>query len=211
MSAADASITGLNTAELTLPVKHQASETGLQRHGSVAVWVLIYAELTEFAFFFIVFLATRHFYPAEFASGPAQLNTAAGLANALVLISSSWFVAMSLHSLRLGFIARCSYWLLAAIAAGLVYCGIKYWEYQWNTAQGLTLQTSYFFTLYYYLAFNHLLHVLAGIVVLCGCLLSVSMGWATTENHEGLEGGINYWHMVDLAWIVLFPLLYLLT
>lgn len=180
-------------------------------HGNVAVWVLIYAELTEFAFFFIAFLVTRQFYPAEFAEGPGQLNTTTGLINTLVLISSSWFVATALNNLRRGRISRCRCWLVAAIVAGLTYCGVKYWEYQWNLAQGLSLQTNYFFTLYYYLAFNHLLHVLAGIVVLCGCLLSVSLGWATAENHEGVEGGINYWHMVDLAWIVLFPLLYLLT
>ena len=188
----------------------QKPATSQGNHGSVAVWVLIYAELTEFAFFFLVFLVTRQLYPAEFAAGPGQLNTTAGLSNTLVLISSSWFVAMALNNLRQGCVQGCRFWLLAAIVAGLSYCSIKYWEYQWNLAQGLDLRTNYFFTLYYYLAFNHLLHVLAGIVVLCCCLLSVSLGWATASSHEGVEGGINYWHMVDLAWIVLFPLLYLL-
>ena len=204
-------MTACNSIALAQAADEPVSAASQQDHGNIAVWVLIYAELTEFGFFFIAFLVTRKFYPAEFAEGPGQLNSTAGLINTLVLISSSWFVATALNNLRQGCISRCCYWLVAAIAAGLTYCGVKYWEYQWNLAQGLSLQTNYFFTLYYYLAFNHLLHVLAGIVVLCGCLLSVSLGWATAENHEGVEGGINYWHMVDLAWIVLFPLLYLLT
>ncbi len=181
------------------------------RHGSIAVWVLIFAELTEFAFFFVVFVVVRNFYPEEFAAGPAQLNTTAGLTNALILISSSFFVAMSLVALRRRKIRQSQYWLIAAICAGLLYCAVKYWEYQWNSAQGLSVQSNYFFTLYYYLTFNHLLHVLVGIVVLSTSLLTLRLGWATPTSHEGLEGCINYWHMVDLAWIILFPLLYLLN
>lgn len=197
--------------DTTWDSRQQSSSLESTRHGSIAVWVLIFAELTEFAFFFIAFIVVRNFYPEEFAAGPAQLNTTAGLSNALILISSSFFVAMSLATLRRGKIRQSQYWLITAIGAGLLYCAVKYWEYQWNAAQGLSVQSNYFFTLYYYLTFNHLLHVLVGIVILSTSLLTLRLGWATPASHQGMEGCINYWHMVDLAWIILFPLLYLLN
>lgn len=197
-------------ATTAIPTMANEPEAKTAGHGNEAVWILIFAELTEFAFFFLVFLVVRWFYPHEFSTGPSRLNTFAGLINTGVLISSSFFVAMSLKALREARIFQSQGWLIAAIAAGLMYCGVKYWEYHWNAEHGINLQVNYFFTLYYYLAFNHLLHVLVGVVVLSICLLSVTCGWASASHHDGFESSINYWHMVDLAWIILFPLLYLL-
>lgn len=179
-------------------------------HGSVAVWVLVFAELTEFAFFFIVFLVVRYFFPDDFAAGPERLNTQLGFANSVILISSSFSIAMAQRALRRHDVGYSKVWLFVTIGCGLAYCLNKYMEYNWNELHGIQLQVNYFFTLYYYLTFNHLLHVLFGITALSICLLALCIGWVTPSNSESFEGSIVYWHMVDLAWIILFPLLYLL-
>lgn len=173
--------------------------------------MLIFAELTEFAFFFIAFIVVKYFFSADFAAGPEQLNTRFGFANSVILISSSYFVAMAQRSLLFRHVAHCKLWLIATIGCGLAYCINKYFEYEWNEVNGIQLRTNYFFTLYYYLSFNHLLHVLFGICALVVCLIALCFGWVTPSNREGFAGAILYWHMVDLAWIILFPLLYLLS
>ncbi len=183
----------------------------LRRHtpGNPAVWVFVLSEMSEFAFFFIVFLVVKLLHPELFSAGPKQLNTIAGLANTLLLITSSWFVANAVNATRCGQQNKTVGWLALTIAAGLLYCVIKYLEYRWNVQHGISTRTNLFFSLYYYLAFNHLLHVLIGICVIGWALLQSWLGVYDSENHRGLEGAATYWHMIDLVWILLFPMLYI--
>lgn len=199
-------MTALNPGLATLP----AADDRRSVPGSIAVWVLIYAELSEFALFFIVYLVVRAHNPEMFAAGPGQLNTLAGTLNTLVLISSSYCVARAMRAIRRNQPQRCARWLWLTLACGLAYCGIKGWEYLWNEAAGFHTRTNLFFTLYYYLTFNHLLHVLVGMATILWVTLRTHLGSYDAREHEGLESGALYWHMIDLAWIILFPLLYVL-
>jgi len=178
--------------------------------GNIAIWVLIYAELTEFALFFVVFLVVRAHHQELFAAGPERLNTLAGALNTLILITSSYFVARAVAAIRSGRRKACLKWLWLTIAAGVGYCLVKAWEYQWNHAAGIDSRTDYFFSLYYYLTFNHLLHVLVGMCTILFVALRTHFYGYTEEDYEGLEGAACYWHMIDLAWIIIFPLLYVL-
>jgi len=178
--------------------------------GSIAVWVLIYAELSEFALFFLVYLVTRAHNTELFAAGPAQLNILAGTLNTLILVSSSFCVARAMKAIQRNERRACIRWLGLTIACGAAYCGIKGWEYLWNEAQGIHARSNLFFTLYYYLTFNHLLHVLVGMATLIWLTLRTWLGSYDAEDHEGLENGACYWHMIDLAWIILFPLVYVM-
>ena len=178
--------------------------------GNMAVWILIYAELFEFALFFIAFLIAKSHYPAIFSEGPLRLNTFAGTANTLVLITSSFFVARAIEAIKLGKRHECLRWLWLTLAAGGVYCSIKGWEYSWNEAVGIGARSNTFFTLYYYLTFNHLLHVLMGMCTILFVTIRTHMGIYGATNYEGLESAALYWHMIDLAWIIIFPLLYVL-
>jgi cytochrome c oxidase subunit 3 len=101
-------------------------------------------------------------------------------------------------------------WLWSAIGAGAIYLVTKYFEYEWNTAQGISVDTDLFFTVYYYTTFNHLLHVGWGSGAVLWALAGVKLGSIDRQNHQGLEAVASYWHMIDLAWIVIFPLLYVL-
>ena len=177
---------------------------------NMAVWVLIWAELTEFALFFIVFLIVRAHEPELFANGPTLLNTTAGVLNTLLLLTSSYFVARAMAAIRINRIKTSIRWMMGTIACGVGYCLVKLWEYQWNHDQGLSSRTDLFYTLYYYLTFNHLLHVLVGMVAIGWACLRCHWGHFTPEHHEGYEGAAFYWHMIDLVWIIIFPLLYVM-
>lgn len=177
--------------------------------GGIAVWILIYAELTEFALFFLVYLIARAHNPEIFSAGPGALNTTAGLANTLLLITSSFCMARAVATVRRNDRQRTSRWLWLTIACALGYCGVKGWEYLWNDAHDIYTRRDIFFTLYYYLTFNHLLHVLMGIVIMLWMLFRNRLG-SYDEEHEGFENGACYWHMIDLVWIIIFPLLYVL-
>ena len=178
--------------------------------GNIAVWIFIYAELTEFAFFFLAFLVAKLYFPEDFRQGPLQLNTLAGFLNTLALLTSSFFIARAVQAIKRGAQRQTVIWLLCTVGAGVTYCLIKAWEYQWNEARGITARTSYFFATYYYLMFNHFLHVVIGTFTILGTTVRAALGHFTADSHEGLEGAASYWHMIDLVWILIFPLLYIL-
>lgn len=204
-------MTGLNQAVVAAAWPQPTSGERVKKTpGNIAIWILIYAELTEFALFFIVFLVVRSHNQDIFAVGPGQLNTLAGVLNTLVLISSSYFIARAISSIKAGQRDACLKWLWLTLAAGAGYCAIKGWEYYWNHSQGIDSKTNVFFSLYYYLTFNHLLHVLVGMCTILFVTIRTQMNAYDEKSHEGLESAASYWHMIDLAWIIIFPLLYVL-
>jgi cytochrome c oxidase subunit 3 len=178
--------------------------------GSLAIWAAILAEMSEFAIMFIVYFLGKVHNPEVFAEGPPRLSTLAGTSNTLIMLSSSFFVVRGVIAMRDGKPEICIRWLWGAVIAGGLYLIIKYFEYQWNTAQGLSTETNIFYAVYYYVTFNHFLHVGWGSVAIIWVIHRVSTGIYTKEEHEGLLSIAVYWHMIDLAWITIFPLLYVI-
>jgi cytochrome c oxidase subunit 3 len=178
--------------------------------GNRAVWVGIFAELSEFGLFFFVYFIAKAHYPEQFNQGPLQLNTLAGTLNTFALISSSYFVAKALAAIRLNKPQQSINWLYRAVFCGGIYLVIKIWEYHWNVDQGITTNTNNFYTVYYYLTFNHLLHVAWASGSLLWAISQIKVGNYTQKNHLGFTAIACYWHMVDLAWVIIFPLLYVL-
>ncbi|SFD00010.1 cytochrome c oxidase subunit 3 family protein [Pseudoalteromonas denitrificans] len=185
-------------------------ETRNKIPGNRAIWVGIFAEMTEFAMFFIVYFIAKAHYPEQFSQGPLHLNTLAGTLNTIALITSSYFVAKALFAIRQGNKNQSIKWLWAAVSAGVLYLMIKIWEYYWNSSHGIHSDTNSFYTMYYYMTFNHLLHVGWASGSLLWAIKQLKSGYYTQENHVGLTAIASYWHMVDLAWIIIFPLLYVL-
>lgn len=178
--------------------------------GNKAIWVGIFSEMSEFGLMFLVYFIAKVHYPDLFNEGPLQLNTLAGTLNTLVLLSSSYFVAKAMHAMRLNQQQQSVRWLWLAIACGCIYLLVKHWEYQWNTSQGIEVKTNLFFGVYYYMTFNHLLHVGWGAAALLWGIVRIKTGAYSPEHHEGLEAIASYWHMIDLVWVIIFPLLYVL-
>lgn len=178
--------------------------------GSMAIWAAILAEMSEFAIMFIVYFLAKVHNPEIFAEGPSKLNTLAGASNTLVMLTSSFFVVRAVIAMRKNQRTECIRWLWGAVMLGVAYLVIKFFEYQWNTSQGISTETNIFYAVYYYVTFNHFLHVGWGSAAIVWVIFRVHTNIYTKEEHEGLLNIAVYWHMIDLAWITIFPLLYVI-
>ena len=178
--------------------------------GDLAIWVFILAELSVFAIFFVAYAFTRMSNPELFNLYQANLDRGAALINTLALITSSYFVVRAVAAIRVGEGRRCARWLGLAILMGLVFLGVKGFEYAHHFGQGITLSTNRFYMFYLSLTFFHFMHVILGLVILLAVALKARKGGYDAEEHTGVETGASYWHMVDLVWLILFPLVYVM-
>ncbi|HBY87164.1 MAG TPA: cytochrome-c oxidase, partial [Colwellia sp.] len=174
------------------------------------MWFFILAELTVFAIFFIGFSVSEQLNEEMFSLGKAQLHQTAGLINTIALITSSFFVALALTKIHKAQAKQSVLLLLIAKAFAIIYISVKIWEYLSLFEQGITIETNTFFTLYFLITAFHLMHVLLGMVILSFIARSAWQGKYQNNDVSGFEAGTSYWHMVDLLWIILFPLIYVI-
>ena len=189
---------------------HTASVPGRYPPGDFVIWLFIYAELLVFGIFFLAYAFARSQNIELFNQSQLQLNRTAGAINTLVLITSSYFVVRAVAAIRENQSQLCARWLLAANLMGSVFLLIKLFEFQAKYAQGINLSTNTFYMFYLSLTFFHFMHVIMGMVILIVIMLKAKRGGYTSEEHTGVETGASYWHMVDLVWIILFPLVYVI-
>lgn len=178
--------------------------------GDLAMWFFILAELTVFAILFIGFAVSEQLNEQMFVEGKSQLHQVSGLINTLTLITSSFFVALALTKMHQGKGKQSAQLLVIAKLIACIYIGVKIWEYLSLFDQGIGIETNTFFTLYFMITFFHLMHVLLGMVILVFVALKAVKNHYNESNISGFESGASYWHMVDLLWIILFPLIYVI-
>ncbi len=170
--------------------------------GDLMMWVLIVSELLVFGAGLAVYLSLRASDPAGFADAQSALNrTAAGL-NTVILVTSGFLAALALPLREAGQRGRARLALIGAALMGVVFLIVKGGEYGAKAAQGITWDTHPFFTFYYLLTGFHAAHVIFGILIL------LLVAWR--DEPGNIEVGAAFWHMVDLVWVLLFPVLYLL-
>lgn len=178
--------------------------------GDLAMWFFILAELTVFAIFFITFAVTRQIYPQMFIDGQVYLHPVAGAINTIALITSSLFVALSVQDIKQGAEDTAKRYLLGALVMAAIYIVVKSWEYAQLVDSGIGLSTNSYFTLYFMITAFHYMHVLLGMVILAAIALKIQRGGYQGKSISGFEAGACYWHMVDLVWVILFPLIYVI-
>lgn len=178
--------------------------------GDFAIWIFIMAELLVFAIFFSVYAFTRAGHVEMFNAAQLTLDRNLALVNTLTLITSSYFVVRAVASMREDQPRQTFYWLLAAIVCGLLFLVVKSHEYAEHYRHGINLRTNLFFMFYFSLTFFHFMHVILGMVILSANAVKTRAGAYTAEDHTGLETGASYWHMVDMVWLILFPLIYVM-
>lgn len=197
-------------AEPQLTNRTEVDETDHYPPGDLAVWFFIFAELLAFGAFFLGYAFARSGQVELFNAGQATLDRTAGLINTIALISGSYFVVRAVNAIRGGNQVACARWLAAAMAGGGVFVIVKVMEFADKFAAGIGLSTDTFYMLYLMLTGFHFMHVLLGLVVLGAVARNARRGHYCAANHSGVETAGAFWHMVDLVWIILFPLVYLM-
>jgi nitric oxide reductase NorE protein len=172
------------------------------------LWVLVFGDLFVFALFFGTFAYYRLQEPATFHASQAALNLGFGLLNAVLLLTSSWFVAEAVRGARTGGEAMARRWSLAGMVLGGGFVAVKILEYGEKLRAGLTPATNDFFMLYFVFTGIHLLHVVIGLAALAFLRSRLTKPSSAARNSM-IEGCAIFWHTVDVLWVMLFAILYL--
>ena len=177
--------------------------------GELGVWMFIVGDLIVFSLFFVTFLYYRGLEVDLFTTSQRHLNQTFGAINTFFMLTSSWFVASAVHAARhrLGKVTPIC--LLLAMACGAGFAIVKVLEYGEKIGAGITLTTNDFFMYYYMFTGIHFVHVLIGMAVLAFLTRMSWSGQFDATRIRNLESGASFWHLVDLLWIVLFALIYL--
>lgn len=202
---------------------HHFSSWSIQKHAErMGMWLFLATEILLFAGLFVIYTAYRNFYPATFHAASKHLDVVMGTVNTVVLITSSMTVAASTYFAKINK-SRVAAWLLfASVAFGVVFLVIKGFEYSHKFHEGALPGKYYalkdlvmpgaamFFTLYFFVTGLHAIHVVIGMAVLTWIGIRAMKGEFNSKHYIPVELGGLYWHLVDLVWIFLYPLLYLI-
>ncbi|MGN8277669.1 cytochrome c oxidase subunit 3 [Pseudomonas sp. SMN5] len=178
--------------------------------GDLAMWFFILAELSVFALLILAFTVAQALDPQTFSEGRHLLDRSTGLAMTLSLLTAGLFAALAQEQVRQDRPRRAARLLCVALLLACGYVGIKLTEYAHLLANGLGMEHNTFFTLYWILTAFHFLHVLLGMVILAWLAEGCRRRRYRAQRNSGLESGVLYWHMVDLVWVLLFPVVYIL-
>ena len=170
--------------------------------GDLMIWVLIVSELAVFGAGLLAFLAVRLGDPSGFAAAQDQLHRVSAAINTGVLVTSGWFAALAVRAAEHGRAGPARLRLFGAGLLGIVFLVLKGIEYADAAAKGLGTEAHPFYTFYWLLTGFHAAHVAAGVIVLA--LVAIRL------KPDQVEAGAQFWHMVDLVWVILFPIIYLL-
>lgn len=178
--------------------------------GDFAIWFFIFAELLVFGIAFVSYAVVRVQNVAMFNQYQLTLNRELGAINTLLLITASYFVVRAIHAIRFDDVKGCVRWLYASLGCGAGFLILKSVEYYEKFSEGINLSTNTFYMFYLSLTMFHFLHVILGMIILFAIAIKAQRGGYSAVDHIGVETGASYWHMVDLVWIILFPLVYII-
>jgi cytochrome c oxidase subunit 3 len=187
----------------------------------LGMWFFLLTEILFFGVMFMLYSVNRSKYPHGFHIAALEENLLIGSVNTIILITSSFTMALSISAIRKGNKILSSWLQLATIVMGCLFLINKYFEWSAKIHQGIypdspvLLQKekgeALFYSLYYVMTGIHGLHVLVGIGVISTMLFFTLKEKINSESFVKLENTGLYWHFVDIVWIYLFPLFYLVT
>ena len=178
--------------------------------GNSGIWIGIFCVLVEFLLLFGVYFVAKAHNPDAFLVGPDKLVTTAGVAITLLLLSSGYCMLKAVQAIRQDRRRVSLGWILMAIVLGFGYPLVKFFEIRWNVAHGIDGETGVFYSVYYYLTLNHLVHVSWGILGLIWVAVRTAFNAYSSGNHRGLEAAALYWHTTDVIWLAIFSFFYVL-
>ena len=174
--------------------------------GGILMWILIILELVTFGIALIVLAISSKENPDQFYESSSHLNASYGAMNTVFLLISGFFMATSVHQFKLKNIKKSSFYLKLTMIGGVLFLGLKTLEYIDKIEHGFTLGYDTFFNFYWLLTGFHVIHVLVGLIILLFMHSSLNKPDASIDD---VEASAAFWHMCDLIWLLLFPVLYL--
>jgi cytochrome c oxidase subunit III len=202
-------------------VVEETGELKDYKKAKYGMWFFLYTELLFFGGMFILYSMYRSKYPVEFHAGASQENLLLGSINTAVLLTSSLALASAILAVRKGKYMTSMLLQGATVLMGGTFLVIKYFEWSEKIARGIYPNSPVllkmkggeilFFGLYYVMTGIHGLHVFIGMIVISFMIYFTATGNITSENFSKIENTGLYWHFVDIIWVYLFPLFYLIT
>ena len=176
--------------------------------GEASMWVFVLGDLAIFGVYFVVFMFQRGQQRQLFLDSQQHLSQNLGVLNTLVLLASSWLVARGVLAARAGETVRATRFTQGAGLCGVLFLVVKAFEWSSEVSHGFTFASNDFFAFYFVLTGVHLLHVMMGLVIL-GVVLR-ELREPALRRVSVVETGAIFWHMVDLLWLVVFALVYVI-
>jgi cytochrome c oxidase subunit 3 len=205
------------------PLAHQFDSLEQQKEAStLGMWVFLATEVLFFGGLFLAYSVYRAWYPEAFAAASHELLVWAGTTNTVVLITSSLTMALAVHAAQTDDRHLLMLFLVLTMLLGIVFLGIKAFEYYTEFVQhhvpgpGFQFEAAHsrhaqvFFSLYFVMTGIHALHMIIGLGIMSVMLWWAWRGTITEDYSNPVEISGLYWHFVDIVWIFLFPLLYLI-
>jgi nitric oxide reductase NorE protein len=177
--------------------------------GEAGVWIFILGDMTVFAVFFVVYLVERSENRQVFALSQQTLDKHFGAANTVFLLISSLLVVLAVRAMRVAARNIAQRAIVGAFLCGIAFVVVKVFEYHERIAAHETPSTNGFYLLYFVLTGLHLFHLVIGLAVLIVLWSMARRPGLSTNQWSFFEGAACFWHMVDLLWLVLFPLIFL--
>lgn len=188
---------------------------------TLGIWGFLTTEVLLFGVMFTAYAVMRMLYPEAFVIGSGHLGFWEGTINTAVLLCSSLFVALAVNAAESGRRAAIAGFLGCAVLLGLIFLGIKAYEYYSHYVEGFAPgvrftydgpmhgQVQLFFFFYYMMTGIHALHMVVGVIVLSTVAVLALRGWFDEGRYKTVEVAGLYWHFVDIVWVFLYPLFYL--
>jgi heme/copper-type cytochrome/quinol oxidase subunit 3 len=184
------------------------SSTGIPS-GKLGMWVFLASEVMLFGAFISSYIVLRLGSPSFGVPDEAIMGRPLATLNTFILITSSVTMVLALAAIQRDDRKWFARHLLATLGLGLAFLGVKMFEYHHKIHEGLTISSSLFGSFYFTMTGLHALHVIGGLGLNLYILIMGQRGAYSGANHERVEYAGLYWHFVDLVWVILFPLFYL--
>ena len=197
--------TAASSSSLVLPAVRRAAEPP----GGLLIWLVVALEVFTFGAGLVVFVVLAAREPDVFRAGRSSLHQTIAWINTLILVTGGGFMANGLGCLQAGRRKVATRWMLGAILSAAGFLTLKGVEYADKLAHGRGLSADTFYTLYWLLTGFHCLHVLTALVMMILVTAGVARGASSTVQSDADTCGI-FWHLCDLIWLILYPVLYLL-
>lgn len=177
--------------------------------GGILMWIIIFLELFTFGLALLAMVYYGKQEPEVFHQSKLLLNTTFGTINTVFLITSGFFMALSVHYIKNKNVSKSATFLKLTMLFGLLFLALKSFEYSVKIDAGLIMSYNTFFTFYWMLTLFHVIHVLVGLVILTSVYFGLKKNKLNT-NIDDFEASAAFWHMCDLIWLLLFPVIYLI-